>query len=54
MIITLQHIAQMVAGQARVTLNKVSEIAVPESGKRRFVVPRPRAFRRSGCSSGAG
>jgi len=34
----LGAIEQMVAGQARVTLNKVSEIAVSESGKRRFVV----------------
>ena len=31
-------IEQMVAGQARVTIHQVPEIAVPESGKRRFVV----------------
>lgn len=31
-------IEQMVAGQARVTVHRVPEIAVPESGKRRFIV----------------
>lgn len=31
-------IEQMVAGQARVAIHKVEDIAVPESGKRRYVV----------------
>lgn len=34
----LGAIEQMVAGQAHVSLHKVAEIAIPESGKRRFVV----------------